>query len=50
MAGNNPLAVGMAVEEARLLDEARAVVKQQTRLMLKCLETPGKLMDALKCR
>ncbi|KAJ6261413.1 vacuolar protein sorting-associated protein 35 [Drechslerella dactyloides] len=36
-------------EEARLLEEARAVVKQQTRLMLKCLETPGKLMDALKC-
>ncbi|KAF3917914.1 hypothetical protein ABW20_dc0108872 [Dactylellina cionopaga] len=42
-------ALGMQSEEARLLEEARAVVKQQTRLMLKCLETPGKLMDALKC-
>ncbi|KAK6354742.1 Vacuolar protein sorting-associated protein 35 [Orbilia brochopaga] len=42
-------ALGIQTEEARLLEEARAVVKQQTRLMLKCLETPGKLMDALKC-
>ncbi|EGX54253.1 Vacuolar protein sorting-associated protein 35 [Orbilia oligospora] len=42
-------ALGLQSEEARLLEEARAVVKQQTRLMLKCLETPGKLMDALKC-
>ncbi|EPS37610.1 hypothetical protein H072_8702 [Dactylellina haptotyla CBS 200.50] len=42
-------ALGIQSEEARLLEEARAVVKQQTRLMLKCLETPGKLMDALKC-
>ncbi|EWC47353.1 hypothetical protein DRE_00321 [Drechslerella stenobrocha 248] len=42
-------ALGTQSEEARLLEEARAVVKQQTRLMLKCLETPGKLMDALKC-
>ncbi|KAF3909421.1 hypothetical protein AA313_de0201958 [Arthrobotrys entomopaga] len=42
-------ALGIQSEEARLLEEARAVVKQQTRLMMKCLETPGKLMDALKC-
>jgi len=27
-----------------------AVVRQQTVMMRRCLETPGKLMDALKCR
>lgn len=37
-------------DQARLLDDAITVVKQQTHLMRKCLETPGKLMDALKCR
>ena len=37
-------------DQARLLDDAILVVKQQTHLMRKCLETPGKLMDALKCR
>ncbi|KAI9836338.1 MAG: Vacuolar protein sorting-associated protein 35 [Sclerophora amabilis] len=36
-------------DQARLLDDAIAVVRQQTHLMRKCLETPGKLMDALKC-
>ncbi|KAG0649602.1 Vacuolar sorting-associated 35 [Hyphodiscus hymeniophilus] len=36
-------------DQARLLDDAIQVVKQQTHLMRKCLETPGKLMDALKC-
>jgi vacuolar protein sorting-associated protein 35 len=40
-----------AVEnQAQLLEDALAVVRQQTHLMRKCLETPGKLMDALKCR
>ena len=37
-------------DQARLIDEAMAIVRQQTHLMRKCLETPGKLMDALKCR
>lgn len=37
------------MEEAVLLHDALAVVRQQTQLMRKCLETPGKLMDALKC-
>ncbi|KAI9796259.1 MAG: Vacuolar protein sorting-associated protein 35 [Piccolia ochrophora] len=36
-------------DQARLLDDAMVVVRQQTHLMRKCLETPGKLMDALKC-
>ncbi|KZF19767.1 vacuolar protein sorting-associated protein 35 [Xylona heveae TC161] len=36
-------------DQARLLEEALGVVRQQTHLMRKCLETPGKLMDALKC-
>jgi vacuolar protein sorting-associated protein 35 len=39
-----------AGDDAHLLEEALAVVRQQTHLMRKCLETPGKLMDALKCR
>ena len=33
-----------------LLEDALGVVRQQTVLMRRCLETPGKLMDALKCR
>lgn len=37
-------------DQARLLEDALLVVRQQTHLMRKCLETPGKLMDALKCR
>lgn len=41
----NPSAVE---DQARLLEEALVVVRQQTHLMRKCLETPGKLMDALK--
>ncbi|TVY88338.1 Vacuolar protein sorting-associated protein [Lachnellula willkommii] len=36
-------------DQARLLEDALVVVRQQTHLMRKCLETPGKLMDALKC-
>ncbi|KAI1005833.1 hypothetical protein K3495_g2385 [Podosphaera aphanis] len=44
------MASSTAVEDqARLLDDALGVVRQQTHLMRKCLETPGKLMDALKC-
>lgn len=38
------------MEEAVLLHDALIVVRQQSALMKKCLETPGKLMDALKCR
>jgi vacuolar protein sorting-associated protein 35 len=37
-------------DQKRLLEDALTVVRQQTHLMRKCLETPGKLMDALKCR
>ena len=37
-------------DQARLLEEALSVVRQQTVMMRKWLETPGKLMDALKCR
>ncbi|EME88645.1 uncharacterized protein MYCFIDRAFT_149259 [Pseudocercospora fijiensis CIRAD86] len=36
-------------DQARLLEDALAVVRQQTIMMRRCLETPGKLMDALKC-
>ncbi|KAL8911622.1 MAG: hypothetical protein Q9171_003229 [Xanthocarpia ochracea] len=36
-------------DQTRLLDDARNVVAQQAHQMRKCLETPGKLMDALKC-
>ena len=37
-------------DQARLLEDALIMVRQQTHQMRKCLETPGKLMDALKCR
>jgi vacuolar protein sorting-associated protein 35 len=37
-------------DQARLLEDALTVVRQQTVLMRRCLDTPGKLMDALKCR
>ena len=37
-------------DQARLLEDALSVVRQQAAMMRKCLETPGKLMDALKCR
>ncbi|KAK7524487.1 vacuolar protein sorting-associated protein 35 [Phyllosticta citriasiana] len=36
-------------DQSRLLEDALGVVRQQTMLMRRCLETPGKLMDALKC-
>ena len=36
-------------DQARLLEDALVAVRQQTAMMRKCLETPGKLMDALKC-
>ncbi len=36
-------------DRGRLLEEALGVVRQQSLQMRKCLETPGKLMDALKC-
>lgn len=37
-------------DQARLLEDALTVVRQQSIQMKRCLETPGKLMDALKCR
>ena len=37
-------------DQGRLLEDALLVVRQQSHMMRKCLETPGKLMDALKCR
>ncbi|EEH44263.1 retromer subunit VPS35 [Paracoccidioides brasiliensis Pb18] len=36
-------------EQSRLLEDALGVVRQQSHMMRRCLETPGKLMDALKC-
>jgi len=36
-------------DQVRLLEDALIAVRQQTALMRKCLDTPGKLMDALKC-
>jgi vacuolar protein sorting-associated protein 35 len=36
-------------DQARLLEDALTVVRQQTVQMKRCLESPGKLMDALKC-
>jgi len=36
-------------DQARLLEDALVAVRQQTVLMRKCLDTPSKLMDALKC-
>lgn len=36
-------------DQARLLEDALVAVRQQTAMMRKCLDTPGKLMDALKC-
>ncbi|ETN44179.1 uncharacterized protein HMPREF1541_10729 [Cyphellophora europaea CBS 101466] len=38
-----------AEDQGRLLEEALAVVRTQSQQMRRCLETPGKLMDALKC-
>ncbi|KAK5233764.1 retromer complex subunit Vps35 [Exophiala xenobiotica] len=39
----------IAEDQGRLLEEALGVVRQQSQQMRRCLETPGKLMDALKC-
>lgn len=51
MADRNTMASPPGIEDqARLLEDALVMVRQQTHLMRKCLETPGKLMDALKCR
>ncbi|KJX92343.1 vacuolar protein sorting-associated protein 35 [Zymoseptoria brevis] len=36
-------------DQARLLEDALTVVRQQAVQMRRCLESPGKLMDALKC-
>ncbi|KAL2153551.1 hypothetical protein VTH82DRAFT_4706 [Thermothelomyces myriococcoides] len=36
-------------DQVRLLEDALIAVRQQTTLMRRCLDTPGKLMDALKC-
>ncbi|KAH6676936.1 vacuolar protein sorting-associated protein [Plectosphaerella plurivora] len=36
-------------DQARLMEDALVAVRQQTAMMRKCLDSPGKLMDALKC-
>ncbi|KAK5109043.1 hypothetical protein LTR62_007591 [Meristemomyces frigidus] len=36
-------------DQARLLEDALTLVRQQAVHMRRCLESPGKLMDALKC-
>jgi len=38
-----------AEDQGRLLEEALGMVRQQASQMRRCLENPGKLMDALKC-
>ncbi|KAI1973588.1 retromer complex subunit Vps35 [Ophidiomyces ophidiicola] len=38
-----------AEDQGHLLEDALGVVRQQSLMMRRCLETPGKLMDALKC-
>jgi len=43
------MAMPPSEDQARLLEDALGVVRQQALLMRRCLETPGKLMDALKC-
>ena len=47
---NDNVVMPVGEDQGRLLDDALGQVKQQTQLMRRCLETPGKLMDALKCR
>ncbi|KAL9112143.1 MAG: hypothetical protein Q9227_003520 [Pyrenula ochraceoflavens] len=44
MAGSQPVE-----DQSRLLEDALGVVRQQSAQMRRNLETPGKLMDALKC-
>lgn len=44
MAGAPPIE-----DQSRLLEDALGVVRQQSAQMRRNLETPGKLMDALKC-
>ena len=39
----------MMEEQAALLESALGSVRLNTSNMRRCLETPGKLMDALKC-
>ena len=39
----------VAEDQGRLLEDALGVVRRETHQMRRCLETPGKLMDALKC-
>jgi hypothetical protein len=36
-------------DQAVLLENALGAVRMHTNAMRRCLETPGKLMDALKC-
>ncbi|KAK9468248.1 vacuolar protein sorting-associated protein 35 [Lipomyces arxii] len=45
---STPLPPPSKEEQARLLEDALGVVRQQSHLMLKNLESKGKLMDALK--
>lgn len=46
---NEMAAPPTAEDQGRLLEEALGMVRQQASQMRRCLETPGKLMDALKC-
>lgn len=45
---STPIPAPSKEEQARLLEDALSVVRQQSHLMLKNLESKGKLMDALK--
>ena len=48
--GDNMASPPPIEDQGRLLEDALGQVRQQTHLMRRLLETPGKLMDALKCR
>ncbi len=43
------MADSLGEDQAALLEAALQAVRIHTGSMRKCLETPGKLMDALKC-
>ena len=47
--GGSMSSVTAIEDQSVLLENALGAVRMHTSAMRKCLETPGKLMDALKC-
>ena len=47
--GANMASPPVIEDQAVLLENALGAVRLHTNAMRRCLETPGKLMDALKC-